>query len=501
MILVAGLLVAGGLSAQSFEDVLRTSEVFPRGNARFMSMSGAMGALGGNMSAISVNPAGSAILRNGAIEITPAFSFVKSENHFQGNYNRRFETAFRVPNFGIMGAWETPNGGVISGVSLGFVLNNQNMFDASMRYETAKAESSLTDEALWQANNDVWSDWTDLFWNSYLLREDNFGFFTDFTEFNPATYNHRQTAVINTSGGKNEYMFNFGIDFSQYVYVGADLSIQGINYRQGLMIEERNNTQPTDVPQNLDFFGDFLYRENLAVSGNGVMGKFGIIARPVEFLRLGAAFHTPTTFFLTEEQNSRVNSNFNYLPDPDQNFEEDPDQVPLYITSGSDRLTRTYDYNITIPGRAIASLGLVFKNIAMIGVDYESVNYQNAYIDAHRNDFAFTETNDAVESRLTRTDNIKIGGEVNYGMYSLRLGTAFYGNPYVERKNEETFYRTDISAGLGIKTEGGFYCDFAWVKSAQTKYKFLYQDYDGNVVEGKSKIKKTDFALTVGFKF
>jgi|GEM_PF-6296829 len=491
-VVVASLLVAGSLTAQNFEDVLRTSETFPRGNARFMAMSGAMGALGNNMSAISINPAGSAIARSGALEITPAFTYIKSENHFQGNYNRRFETAFRLPNFGLMIARETPNGGVISGVSYGFAMNNQNIFDASMRYETQNATSSLTDAALRAAEQFGVSDgrvdnFQDLFWQSYLLQHDEFGFFSDFTEFYPPTYGQRQTTVINRSGGKNEYMFNFGLDFSQYVYVGADLSIQSINYREGLMIEER------DTRNQFDFLRDFLYRENLAVSGNGFTGKFGIIARPIEFLRLGVAFHTPTTFFLTEETTQRVNANF------DQAVDFDDRGNPILFGSAS--LRNTYDYNITTPSRAIANLGFVFKNIAMIGVDYESVNYKNAYIDARRNDAGFSDVNDAVADNLTRADNFKIGAEVAYGMYALRLGTALYGNPYTDRKNDETFYRTDISAGLGIKTEGGFYCDFAWVNSTRTQYNFLYTDYNDNVVEGKTKLKKSDFAVTLGFRF
>lgn len=484
-VLVASLLVASGIFAQNFEDVLRTSETFPRGNARFMSMSGAMGALGGNMSAISINPAGSAISRSGALEITPAFTYVKSENHYQGNYNRRFETSFHLPNFGLMIARNTPNAGVLSGVSFGFAINNQNVFDASMRYETKNATSSFTDVALRQADGlDKWNAIGGLFENSYLLNGNDYdGYFTDFGNWESYRYGQRQTAVINHSGGKNEYLFNLGFDFSQYVYVGADLSIQNINYNEGFMLEEQ------DDRNEFEYFNNFTYRSNLAVSGNGIMGKFGVIVRPVEFIRLGLAYHTPAKFSISEELSQRVNAYFDQAVDYD--YYNNP------ITSTGDNTTNIYNYNITTPGRAIASLGLVFKNIAMIGVDYESVNYKNAYTDAA----GLSAVNDAVVDKLLRTDNLKVGAEVMYGMYSFRLGTALYGNPYEKYKNDETFYRTDISAGVGIKTEGGFYCDLAWVKSMQTKHNSLYTDYNGNAVEGKSKIKKSDFAVTLGFKF
>ena len=46
---------------QDLTDALRYSTGETQGTARFKSMSGAFGALGGDMSAVSINPAGSAI--------------------------------------------------------------------------------------------------------------------------------------------------------------------------------------------------------------------------------------------------------------------------------------------------------------------------------------------------------------------------------------------------------------------------------------------------------
>ena len=56
---------------QDLTDALRYSTGETQGTARFKSMSGAFGALGGDMSAVSINPAGSAIfnLSHGAMTI------------------------------------------------------------------------------------------------------------------------------------------------------------------------------------------------------------------------------------------------------------------------------------------------------------------------------------------------------------------------------------------------------------------------------------------------
>ncbi|MDR1761792.1 MAG: hypothetical protein LBR55_05025 [Bacteroidales bacterium] len=483
--ILVSLLLTSSLMAQNYEDVLRTSETFSRGNARFMAMSGAMGALGNNMSALSINPAGGAIARTGMLEFTPAFSYIKSENYYLGTYNRRFETAFRLSNFGLMFAKNTPNGGIISGVSFGFTANNQNIYDASMRYEAVNNTSSFTDEALRMAEqNEVpENSYQDLFWQSYLLNNYDNAYFTDFRTPESSLYGQNQTAIINRSGGKYEYSFNFGLDFSQYIYVGADFSIQNINYNESFMVEER------DRNNDFEYFNNFVYRSNLSVNGNGYMGKFGIIARPVEFIRLGVAYHTPTAFFLSEDYTQRINANF------DKDISDDNSNITSTAASLPSNL---YDYKIITPSKTVASLGLVYKNIAMLGIDYETVNYANAYLDAK--DYGFSDENAGVSQSLARVDNLKIGAELCYGKYSVRLGTALYGNPYVAYKDEDTFYRTDISAGLGFKTEG-FYCDLAWVKSAHKQYNFLYTDYEGYNVTGKSTLKKSDFTLTLGFKF
>jgi len=56
--------------SQNIFDALRYSNDEIEGSARFSAMSGAFGALGGELSAISVNPAGSAIFSKGIASFT-----------------------------------------------------------------------------------------------------------------------------------------------------------------------------------------------------------------------------------------------------------------------------------------------------------------------------------------------------------------------------------------------------------------------------------------------
>ena len=62
--------IPGMASAQSAIDAYQISQQDLRGTARFMSMGGAFGALGGDLSSLSQNPAGIGVYRSNEIGFT-----------------------------------------------------------------------------------------------------------------------------------------------------------------------------------------------------------------------------------------------------------------------------------------------------------------------------------------------------------------------------------------------------------------------------------------------
>ena len=61
ILLFIGVISMSYVNAQDITDAVRYSSGELMGTARFRAMSGAFGALGGDMTAVSLNPAGSAI--------------------------------------------------------------------------------------------------------------------------------------------------------------------------------------------------------------------------------------------------------------------------------------------------------------------------------------------------------------------------------------------------------------------------------------------------------
>ena len=70
------------LQAQNEDDALRYSQNFSSGTTRASSMAGAFGALGGDFSSLSINPAGIGVYRSTEFTITPTYIFSSSSSDF-----------------------------------------------------------------------------------------------------------------------------------------------------------------------------------------------------------------------------------------------------------------------------------------------------------------------------------------------------------------------------------------------------------------------------------
>ena len=88
-LIISAIIVANGcVFAQNETDALRYAFYDYQGTARYTSMGGAFGALGGDLSALNQNPAGIAIYRRGEFSISPGFLFNNSESTYNGSISK-----------------------------------------------------------------------------------------------------------------------------------------------------------------------------------------------------------------------------------------------------------------------------------------------------------------------------------------------------------------------------------------------------------------------------
>src|SRR5690606_6898002 len=102
ILFIITILFFQNFSAQSIIDALRYSTDGLHGTARFSGMSGAFGALGGDLSAMQLNPAGSAVFVKSTASVTLSLLDKKNETNYFDTYNRNYNSDLSFNQAGVV---------------------------------------------------------------------------------------------------------------------------------------------------------------------------------------------------------------------------------------------------------------------------------------------------------------------------------------------------------------------------------------------------------------
>ena len=145
-IIVSLLLVANYSFGQGEVEANQFSRGDLNGTARAVSMGGAFGALGGDLTGVAINPAGIAVYRTSEIAGTAVFT---SEKFKVGDISNN-KNNFNVNNMGFVGYFPTRNYNVPV-VNFGFSYNKVKSFDKEIGAFGAGRGGSLTDYMAFQS--------------------------------------------------------------------------------------------------------------------------------------------------------------------------------------------------------------------------------------------------------------------------------------------------------------------------------------------------------------
>ena len=95
-----GILTSAHLNAQDIYDALEYTESNVSGTARFNAMSGAFSALGGDISSVFSNPAGSAVLNNNNFSFSLSSNNYSNENTILGTSEKKSKNNFGFDQIG-----------------------------------------------------------------------------------------------------------------------------------------------------------------------------------------------------------------------------------------------------------------------------------------------------------------------------------------------------------------------------------------------------------------
>ena len=507
-IIIIGLLLGTyALSAQFAEDALRYSQRYYQGSARFMGTGGAFGALGGDFSALSTNPGGIGVFRTSELILTPGVTSrkVSSLYLFDNTIREDNRTVFALNNFGYVNAKRIGNGA--NGwkyFQYAFGMNRLNNYNSSSYTEGYNSERSRIDVYYEDAANvmnldeyysaphadfdnsidylqsegpfDLWPAWY-----TYLLDsvQGNDGY-TYLVSPMPWGGEVLQTERVETRGSNNEWFASAGANLSDILYVGATLGLPYIRY-----YKETTYTE-TDIYDSLPNINSWSITENLETKGMGINLKIGAIVRPIDWLRIGAAYHTPTYYWnLKDTWQTSVRSDVYAISDGSWgNFQENS-------------IIGTYEYKLTTPMRFIGDIGFVIGKYGFISGEYEYVDYSKAKFKDR--EYGLNSENEIIKTEFTGAHNFRAGTEWRFAGVSLRTGYSYYGSPY---KDDDSYgIRSSYSGGIGYRSNH-FALDFAYVYSKMNEYYRMYNDfYEGENIgpESDNKVTESSFVLTLRY--
>ena len=503
--LILSLFATAGLISLSFGQYVEQALIFSQQNygstARSKAMGNAIGAIGGDFSSLSINPAGIGVyLRSEATGTMNIIGINKTESTSSlGLITDDSNDKFSVRNVGFVFANPGRSGGSgLVSFNFGIGFNRLNNFNQRLSIGKNGSAYSRMDEYAQSTNgvnsndlldeNDPYnngSPWdSKLAWENFLINVTNpdaQGMGDQYQSILFANELVNQNLTINQEGYNNEWVASFGANINHKLYLGATLGLQDLNLN-----ESRNYSENGE-------FGNYDYANIVQTKGFGYNLKLGIIYRPIPSLRFGAAFHTPTFFDFKEEYYWTMSSNL-------QNVSTAADGMHNATTPITD-----YQYKMETPMRAIGSFAYQFGKKGMISFDYEYVDYSKIKLKNNEDATAISLDNTAIKTIYQPVSNLRFGGEFKpVEAVSIRAGYELFGNPYksnaynLPQPNKDFVYNT-INAGIGYRINNVSF-DVSYSLGSRTE--FSYQDLDEiNVDELVSnKIMKSEIVFTLGIK-
>ncbi len=480
--LLSGLigLIAVTASAQNETDALRYSQTSPTGTARFAAVGGAFGALGSDFTTLSFNPAGIGFYRSSEISFTPSIYNSSSTSDYLGTKTKDNKLNFNFGNIGAVFTRIRNKEGSTYGwlnINFGIGYNRLNSFQNRVSIEGRNFTTSIADAFASQANGTHYDELpnsnpfdANLAWQTYVI--DTAPGQTSVYNTPMGSYGQMQKLQATTRGSLGETVIAFGANYSNKLYLGATLGIPNVRYYSTKVYEE------TDDLDTIPNFTSMKYNEYLKTSGNGFNLKLGAIYRITDWVRVGAAFHTPTYFKLTDSWSSDMSSKI---------YNED---FSAASPSG------TFNYSLTTPLKAIASIGFIAGKAGLVSVDYEYINYSSAKLNS--SSYNFSDENKNVKDKYNATGNIRIGTEWRYKIFSARAGYAIFGSPYSKSFKIDN---STASIGAGIRSKG-FFVDAAYLLNFSQKNRYnLYVLDETHAASAEVNNTAGSFMLTFGIRY
>jgi hypothetical protein len=462
--------------AQNSGDVLRYSRIYYSGTARFVGTGGAYGALGADISALTVNPAGIGLYQGSEFTFTLAPSVDGVTTDYLGRLSTSNVTSFGMGNVGFVFTVKPQGTAPLYNFNFGFAMNRQNDLNSEFYMAGPNHSSSILNVYTDKLNNnrnllpgdfpfdigpayDAWLIYYDTLTNQYTSDQPHGGSY--------------QSKQVRTYGSINEFDISMGGNVGDKLYFGLTFGIPFIRYT------ENSSYSEVDNGDSIPYFESMVYNYHLDTRGTGFVIKGGVIYRPTDWLRIGVAVHTPTWY---------PNMHDYWYTSTTAYYENKSWDNTKLSPNGE------YYYYMRTPFRAIGSIAFVIGKYGLISGEYEYVNYSQGKLNS--SGYAYSTVNDEIKNSFQSWGNIRGGMEWRIWDFRLRAGAAYYSNPYTTSGLDGS--RLSISGGFGYRTKH-FFTDVTY-QWGQSKEQYYLYNYEGMKPSTNTYTSNT-VLTTVGFRF
>lgn len=452
--LFIGLISMATVNAQNITDALRYSEDEIQGTARFRALSGAFGALGGDMSAISINPAGSAIFNsshasvsllnenrenhvryinglsnssNSDIDLNQAGVAIVLNNTREDTNWKKITIGFaydRTSNYEDDWLGIGTNTNSIDNYFLEPTLNQDIPFGVLKLQPGEFIEEAYADIGasfgydFQQAFLGYWSGILDPVNMDNSTNDNNIDYISNIA---PGTFD--QQFIYSANGYNGKFSINFATQYQDNIFFGLNLNSHFVDYERFTGFSESNSNAGSLV-------NNVLFDNLLRTTGSGFSFQLGTIIKLTPELRAGLSYKSPTWYTFDEELVQSIDSNF---ADPEIQFI-------------SDIVNIFPEYRLQTPSRITGSLAYVFGKKGLISFDYSRKDFNNIKF-RPTSDLYFSQQNEIISNNLQAAATYRVGAEYRYKEFSFRGGYRMEESPY---KDETTIGDlTGYSFGLG----------------------------------------------------
>ena len=487
----------------------------PGGTAREQAIGGAMGSLGGDITAAFVNPAGLGLYKTSELVLSPGWRFLTDKGNYLGTSTKapaisRFSMGASGAVFGY--------GGGDPGMSNVFAISVNRMadFNSHIAYQGINTYSSFSEQYVEEfaasgldINSGIASPSLD-----YGTRMALYTSLIDTATINGTLQvigqpqkagKLLQQNDLRSSGGITEIDLSLATSRHDKWYFGGSLGIPILSYTRNQTFTESDATGNSN-----NDFESFTYRETYTTQGTGINAKLGVIFSTSAPWRVGLAIHTPTVYGLTDHISaSMITRTENYTSLKQVSISSDSlDQL-----TGVSPQPNSVTYDLYTPWHFLISGSYIFgsgeadtkRQKGFITADLEYITTHNPHYAVPSNEDQtsgagdyYDQVNQVIKQLYKGTYSARIGGEMKFNTFLVRAGGAYYSNPYAQSglKVDRLF----LSGGLGYRTKA-FFADLTYVIRLSNDIDVPYYLADKDNYYASMKETGGTLLFTVGMKW